>query len=178
MRHMRNIDVDDLYCLLDSSRNCLKNLEIHETNFHLVGLDRTTPRLHVRTFIALWKIFLNTLSDTSICPLVLSDVISLNLMLSKLADFLHIRSALTSGKLSSLTELTILHPSRSGPCKSPRSHILAITHVSLSVRKYLTLDAQHTLPFPSYALTLSITFCDYRIPPNADFHLMNWWIRN
>ncbi len=147
MRHMRNMDVDDLYCLLDSSRNYLKNLETRETNFHLVGLDRTTPRLHVRTLSFHEKSLLKTLSDTSICPLVLSDVISLNLMLSKLADFLHIRSALTSGKLSSLTELTILHPSRSGPCKSPRSHILAITHMfSLSVRKYLTLDAQHTLP--------------------------------
>ncbi|PBK87504.1 hypothetical protein ARMGADRAFT_1066001 [Armillaria gallica] len=156
---MRNMNVNDLYCLLDSSRNCLKNLEIHDTNFRLVGLDRTPPRLHVRTLLLHKTSLLNTLSDTSICPLVLSDVISLNLTLSKLADFLHIRSALTSGKLSSLTELTILHPSWSGP-----------------LRKDLTLDAQHALPV-SQLRTLSITFCDY-LPPNADFHLMNWWIRN
>ncbi|KAK0225164.1 hypothetical protein EDD85DRAFT_1027493 [Armillaria nabsnona] len=158
MRHMRNMDVNDLYCLLDSSRNCLQNLEIHETDFHLVSLDGIPPRLHIRTLLLHGTSLLNTLSDTSICPLVLSDVFSLNLMLSKLADFLHIRSALTSGKLSSLTELTILHP-------------------SWSVCIDLTLDAQHTLPV-SQLRTLSITFCDYRIPLNADFHLMNWWIRN
>ncbi len=172
VKHMRNMDVNDLHCLLDSSRNCLKNLEIDETNFHLVGLDGTTPRLHIRTLLLHETSLLNTLSDTSTCPLVLSDVISLNLMLSKLADFLHIRSALTSGKLSSLTEL--IHPSWSGPCKSPRSHTLAITHIfPFQCVKILPL-----MPPVSQLRTLSITFCDYRIPPNADFHFMNWWNRN
>ncbi|SJL04645.1 uncharacterized protein ARMOST_08013 [Armillaria ostoyae] len=160
MRHMVNIDVNGLYCLLDSSINSLKDLEIYGTEFRLIDLDGTPPRLHVRTLLLHRTSFLNTLSDTTICPLVLSDITSLNLTLSKPADFLHIRSALTSGKLCSLTELTIAH--------LPRSSQLLTD---------LTLDAQHALPV-SQLRTLSIMFWDYRASLKIDLHLMNWWISN